>query len=118
MPRLPPVMMTTRSVMMKSDYYSLDDHQLVYFGLAFAITAQAIRTEIDLVTFIIDPSQRVPVFIDSQMLKVFRITKPFEHSAFCNQRAKVDHALIAIVEDDLQDTMDDRLREHNTRQLL
>src|SRR3954451_15802154 len=108
MPRLPPVTMTTRSVMMKSNY-SLDNHQLVYFSLAFAITAQAIRTEINLVAFVIDPAQRVPVFIDSQMLKVIRITKPFKLSALCNQRAKIDNALIAILENDLQDAMNDYL---------
>src|SRR3954451_12817136 len=100
MPRLPPVMIATRSFMMKSKL-SLDDHQLVYFSLAFGITPQAIRTEIDLVAFIIDPSQRVPVFINRQILKVFWIAEPFKHAWFRNQRANIDNFLIAILEDDL-----------------
>jgi hypothetical protein len=77
----------------------------VKFGLLFGITPQPVRAEIDLPTLVIDPEDMVTVFFELSFREVLRLLEPFEDAALSDDRPEIDHTLITVGEDELEDGM-------------
>ena len=61
---------------------SLADHQLVDVGLSFAIATQGIRPNIDFVTRVVDPGDRMTVLVEPNFLEIRRLLQPGEYLPF------------------------------------
>src|ERR1700722_6639566 len=80
-------------------------------GLTLGALTQGVRSEIDLVSLIVDPENLVTVILELQIVKASGIdTKKFKHLALCQQWPQIDDAGKAVFPDDLDHTEYDRFR--------
>src|SRR5438477_9797040 len=77
------------------------------FGLPLCVTSERVRTQIDFVSFVVDPVDKVSVLAELYVLKIRRRLKPCEYPPACQQRAKIDHAFVAIRPHNLQNALND-----------
>ncbi|HEV7601278.1 MAG TPA: hypothetical protein VGO49_13635 [Bradyrhizobium sp.] len=74
-------------------------------GLPFRPLAQGIRSEIDLVSLIVEPEDFMTVVLKFEIVEAGGIgTEEFEHLTLCEQRPQVHDAGKSILPDDLENT--------------
>src|SRR6266576_334032 len=80
-------------------------------GLSLSALTQGIRSEIDLVTFVVKPEDFMAMIFKFKSVKFSGIdTEEFEHLAFCEQGPQVNDTGKPILPDDLDNAEYDRLR--------
>jgi hypothetical protein len=80
-------------------------------GLSLCALTQGIRSEIDLISFIVEPEDFMAVIFELEIVKARRIgTKEFKHLALGKHRSQVNDAGKSVLPDDLDDPEYNRLR--------
>jgi hypothetical protein len=80
-------------------------------GLPFCALTQGIRSEIDLVAFVIKPKDLVTMVLKFEIIKARWIgPEEFEHLALGKQRPQVDDTSKPVLPNNLNDAEYDRLR--------
>jgi hypothetical protein len=77
------------------------------FGLPLSVTPEGVRTQIDFVTLVINPVDRVAVFTKIHFLEVRPSLEMSKNFSLREERPKINNAFIAIIPDDFENAMDD-----------
>src|SRR3979490_1853693 len=79
-------------------------------SLALGALPQGVRSDVDLVSLIVEPEDLVPVIFKLEIVKPGGInTKKFKHLTLCEQRPQIHDARKAVLPDDPDHTEYDRL---------
>jgi hypothetical protein len=80
-------------------------------GLPFGALTQGVRSEIDLVSLIVEPEDLMTVVLEPKIVKTIGTgTKKFKHLTLCKQWSQIHDTGKAVFQDNLDDTEYDRFR--------
>jgi hypothetical protein len=86
--------------------------------LLLGITPEAISTEVDLLSLVIDPIDMVAVFFEPNFREVLRFLEPFEDSPSRDDRPEIDNPLVPVSEHEFQYAVYHEFCGHNPGQFL
>jgi hypothetical protein len=86
--------------------------------LLLGITPEAISTEVDLPSLVIDLIDMVAVFFELKFREVPRFLEPFEDSSSRHDRPEIDNPLVPVSEHEFQHTVYHGFCGHNSGQFL
>src|SRR6266513_2859125 len=83
-------------------------------GLLLGVAPQRVRTQVDLISSIIEPIDRVSIFAELHLVEVGSCLQPSEDFSARQQRAKINDTLVPVGPYNLEHAVNDGVDRHHS----